>query len=60
MVLINFDDYTVVDQAFFFQGAPLAHADVSSVPEPSTWLLLILACLGVITMQHVCTSRRAG
>ncbi len=24
--LINFDDYTVVDQAFFFQGAPLASA----------------------------------
>ncbi len=49
--VINFDDYSVVDQAFFFQGAPLKHADVSAVPEPSTWALVILACLGVVIMH---------
>jgi hypothetical protein len=55
--VINFDDYSKVDQAFFFQGAPLTHADVSAVPEPSTWALVILACLGVNIMQQVCSRR---
>jgi uncharacterized protein YjbI with pentapeptide repeats len=42
---INFDDYSKVDQAFFFQSAPLNHADVAAVPEPVTWLLVAASSL---------------
>jgi PEP-CTERM motif-containing protein len=45
--VINFDDYSKVDQAFFFQGAPLTHVDVAAVPEPGTWLLGVISILGL-------------
>jgi hypothetical protein len=54
--VINFDDYSKVDQAFFFQGAPLRDGDVAAVPEAGTWVLGMLACLTVLTMQR--SSRR--
>ena len=49
--VINFDDYTVVDQAFFFQGTPLGSGDaVAAVPEPRTWLLVVVGLLIGISM----------
>jgi hypothetical protein len=45
--VINFDDYSKVDQAFFFQGASLTSAanGPAAVAE-STSLLLSLAAIG--------------
>jgi hypothetical protein len=47
--VINFDDYSKVDQAFFFQGAPFSSdgSAVAPVPEPGTIALEVLGLLGL-------------
>jgi MYXO-CTERM domain-containing protein len=54
---ITFDDYSVVDQAFFFQGARLAHADLTAVPEPRTCFMGALGLAGVVWLARRRTSR---
>jgi len=48
--VINFDDYAVVDQAFFSQGAPLSgqESEVAAVPEPGTWILAAMAFVSLV------------
>jgi hypothetical protein len=52
--IINFDDYSKVDQAFFFQGAPLAGESLlAAVPEPEAWPLaaIILAVMATVARR---------
>jgi MYXO-CTERM domain-containing protein len=44
---VDFDDYAFIDGSFFGQGSPLLTANISAVPEPSTWVLGNLAMLGL-------------
>src|SRR5262245_12687763 len=45
--VINFDDYSKVDQAFFFQAIPLSREGASVVPEPAAWLTAVLVLLAL-------------